>query len=509
MHLAAGDCTRLRARDGLAGASLGLAAVLAASCGAAPAAREGARGPSLSPVRYELAVDEGLERLTQTICSEGPWTTRLVPIHEEGRARLVRADRVAGDGTLTPLPSTEVEGALALPTAALAPDDCVRLVLDLGTAGGGLNGCLRGDGYVSCATSAWVFAAEPWRPASRHRVTLRFPEGLSMSPVLARDADGLYLDERSYRYVGYAAFGRLETRRVPVPGGCASLTAPARSPLGRSPHLEPWIARAGLASAQLTGRATARDAAITALSMPGSARPGSVPVLFGMAGRGVVPSVLLFAAEAPGPEIVDDWTLVHELSHLAVPYVPAEDAWLSEGLATYYQEVLRARAGSQSAEAAWRALDDGLRRGAREGTGRTLREESRAMHASRAYTRVYWAGAALALLLDVELRARGLGSLDARIARVADRRDRTLRADELLRALDDADGSVRALVARWLDDDAFPDVSEAYARLGLARDGASLVLGPERALRDAIMNGRSDLASNGPCPTDLDGPGAE
>jgi hypothetical protein len=501
MHAGASDCTRL-ARAAMASASLGLAALLA-SCGAGPVTRPTETGPSLSPVRYALEVDEGLERMTQTICSEGPWTTRLVPIHEEGRARLLRAERVAPDGTVTALPAVRgASGVSALPTAALAADDCVRLALDVGTAGGGLSGCLRGDGYVVCATSAWVFAAEPWRPSSRHRVTVTLPDGLAMSPVLARDEAGLYLDERSYRYVGYAAFGRLETTHVAVPGGCTSVTVPASSPLGRSPHLEPWIARAGLASAELTGLATARGAAITAISLPGRG-----PVLFGMAGRGVVPSVLLFAAEAPGPELIDDWTLVHELAHLAVPYVSAEDAWLSEGLATYYQEVLRARAGSQSAEAAWRAINEGLRRGAAEGTGRTLREESQAMHATRAYTRVYWAGAALALLVDVELRSRGLGSLDERIARVASRRDRTLSAEALLAELDDVDGTVRALTARWLDDVAFPDVSAAYARLGLSRDGESLVLGAEAGLRGAIMNGRSDLASNGPCPAAPGGPG--
>jgi hypothetical protein len=355
---------------------------------------------------------------------------------------------------------------------------------------------MSGDGFVACATSAFVFAAEPWRPSARHRVTVSLAEGHAASPVFAVDAEGLYLDERSFRYVGYAAFGELQTLAVPVPGGCARLTVPSRSPLRQSPHLEPWIAGAGRAAAHLTGTSTARDAAITVIAL--AARG---PVLFGMAGRGVVPSVLLLAAESPGPEIVGDWTLVHELAHLAVPYVRSEDAWLSEGLATYYQEILRARAGMQSVEAAWRALDDGLRRGAADGTGRSLREESRRMHATRAYTRVYWAGAAIALLVDVTLRARGLGSLDERIARVAPLRDRTLSAEALVEALDASDGTVRELVARWLDDDRFPDVTEAYAALGLSRGPGGLVLGPEAALRAAIMNPRDDLASNGPCPT--------
>lgn len=499
MHGGAGP--RTSRNDHIFGGAVLLLALLA-GCGASSTQRDrapGARAPaaSLSPVRYDLVVDEDLARMRQTVCSEGPWTRQLVPIHAEGRARLVRAERVARDGTTSRI--VPIEGGdppFALPTARLAPDDCVRLELELAASGGGMNGCMAGDGFIVCATSAFVFAAEPWRPTARHRVTVSLAEGHTMSPVFAHDEVGLYLDERSFRYVGYAAFGDLETLAVPVPGGCARLTVPSRSPLRESPHLVPWIARAGLASAQITGLATARDASITAVAL--AARG---PVLFGMAGRGVVPSVLLFATESPGPEIVDDWTLVHELSHLAVPYVPAADAWLSEGLATYYQEVLRARAGMQSAEAAWRAIDDGLRRGAADGTGRSLREESRRMHASRSYTRVYWAGAAIALLIDVALRTRGLGSLDDRIARVSALRDRTLAADALVEALDGGDGVVREVVGRWLDDERFPDVTPAYAALGLVRGPAGLALGGDGALRAAVMNPRGDVASNGTCPT--------
>ncbi len=483
MHLAAFLCTCL------------VTPALAA-CGSAPGARGAGAGASLSPVRYVLAVDESLERMTETVCSEGPWTERLVPIHAEGRQRLVRVRIVRADATIEDLALRAGDGALVIPTARLADGDCVQLVLDLASPGGTTNGCLRGDGFVTCASSAWLFAAEPWRPGARHRVTLSLPEGMSVSPAFARDEAGLYLDERSYRFVGYAAFGRLATLAVPVPGGCTTVTLPTGSPLRQSPYLVPWVARAGLASAQITGTATARDAAITVVPLPSR----GAPVLFGMAGRGVVPSVLVLASEAPGPELVDDWTLVHELSHLAVPYVPSEDAWLSEGLATYYQEVLRARAGSQSPEAAWRAIDDGLRRGASDGTGRTLREESRAMHVSRAYVRVYWAGAAIALLLDVELRRRGLGTLDDRIARVIARRDHRLGAEALLAALDDEHGIVREIASRWLDTERFPETAEAYAALGLARDAGGLRLGPGGALREAIMNPLASVASNGACP---------
>jgi predicted metalloprotease with PDZ domain len=50
-----------------------------------------------------------------------------------------------------------------------------------------------------------------------------------------------------------------------------------------------------------------------------------------------------------------DWVLAHELFHLGVPSMPG-GAWLDEGLATYYEPVLRTRAGLVSEMATWTEL---------------------------------------------------------------------------------------------------------------------------------------------------------
>ena len=96
-------------------------------------------------------------------------------------------------------------------------------------------------------------------------------------------------------------------------------------------------------------------------------------------------------------ELRRDWTATHELSHMLLPYINRGDAWLSEGFASYYQNVLRARAGMLAPEQAWNKLYRGFQRG-RDGTrGRTLAEASRSMGRDRAFMRVYWSGAAIAL----------------------------------------------------------------------------------------------------------------
>ncbi|MCK6549944.1 hypothetical protein L6R52_29190, partial [Myxococcota bacterium] len=91
---------------------------------------------------------------------------------------------------------------------------------------------------------------------------------------------------------------------------------------------------------------------------------GRGPVDFGLVLRGGGPSVTFFVGdEADDASLVGEWVAVHELSHLSMPFVERDAAWLSEGFATYYQNVLRARAGLMSAEAAWTELHEGFARG--------------------------------------------------------------------------------------------------------------------------------------------------
>ena len=132
---------------------------------------------------------------------------------------------------------------------------------------------------------------------------------------------------------------------------------------------------------------------------------GGDPVVFGQAkGIGGNPVVrLLLREDADDASLRRDWVAVHELLHLAMPSIRQEDAWLSEGWATWATEFLRARDGMQTEEEAWREVLRGFERGRRP-TGRTLAEDSRLLHRTHAYMRVYWGGAAIALLLDVDLR---------------------------------------------------------------------------------------------------------
>ena len=140
---------------------------------------------------------------------------------------------------------------------------------------------------------------------------------------------------------------------------------------------------------------------------------GGDPVVFGhVRGRNRPLVRLLLRGDADDASLDRDWVAVHELIHLAMPPIRTEDAWLSEGWATWVTEILRARAGLQTEQEAWTEILRGFERGRRP-TGRTLAEDSRRLGETHAYMRVYWGGAAIALLVDHGLR-RGPGgrSLD-------------------------------------------------------------------------------------------------
>lgn len=113
---------------------------------------------------------------------------------------------------------------------------------------------------------------------------------------------------------------------------------------------------------------------------------------------------LRLGTETSAEQFHDDWVLVHEMVHLAVPRVPRNQSWLQEGLATYVEGVDRARAGLLPAQTLWAAMvhdmPQGLPRSGDEGLDHTP-----------TWGRTYWGGAIFSLLADVKIRQRSGGKL--------------------------------------------------------------------------------------------------
>ena len=170
--------------------------------------------------------------------------------------------------------------------------------------------------------------------------------------------------------------------------------------LKRRQDIEAWLKKYLYALDQMLGGHFSREIQIVAVDVGASGR-SAIP--FGHVVREQGQSVRFYVdQDASLARLTADWTGPHELAHLLLPYVDAR--WISEGFASYYQNVLLARTGEITPQRAWDKYRERFSRAQAEG-----RRVTPASSSSRLLT--YWSGAALALRLDLELRARG-SSLD-------------------------------------------------------------------------------------------------
>src|SRR5260370_28160712 len=98
-------------------------------------------------------------------------------------------------------------------------------------------------------------------------------------------------------------------------------------------------------------------------------------------------------------ELNDDWTLTHEMTHLAFPSMPDPQHWIEEGLATYVEPVARAQTGQLAVAEMWREFMRDMPK------GEPLDGDEGLDH-TPTWGRTYWGGAMFCLLADVKIRER-------------------------------------------------------------------------------------------------------
>lgn len=317
--------------------------------------------------------------------------------------------------------------AVALVDDLAADGPCVRFRLDLARAAARFN-----DRAAAVAAAVDVVIASPdvwlWTsptPAGgrlvftapgRYRAALPFPHAAGDDGDGTAEAQAFHVDPSTWRFLSAAVFGAIRPRGLDVAGARVDVvTLPGERHMVDA-DIDRWLG--GAAAAVATG-AGGRLPFQRAIVLVEPTWGSSVP--FGMVSRGGGPqALLLLGATARIDDVADHWVAVHELSHLLHPPMALEDAWLGEGLASYHQNVLRARAGLITDEQAWAELRDGFERG-RAATSRgpwtvSLQEASRRMRAEGRWLQTYWGGAAVVLWLDVALRRCGGGSVDVLMA---------------------------------------------------------------------------------------------
>lgn len=192
-------------------------------------------------------------------------------------------------------------------------------------------------------------------------------------------------------------------------------------------------------------------------------------------------------------QLLNDWVLVHEMTHLALPDVGEDHGWLSEGLAVYVEGIAREQAGNRSQQDVFaeelRSMPRGLPQPGDRGLDHT-----------RTWGRTYWGGAMFCLLADVKIHRRTdnrLGLQDA--MRAVMRASGGLSSDwpitRVFATADAATGTtvLAGLYARMKDTPVSPDLPALWSKLGVEPDGDTVRLSdtaPLAAVRKAIMQAR-------------------
>lgn len=397
---------------------------------------------------YTVTIFDNFGGARVRVCLEPATMLELVPIDDSaaGQLRGAWSDGTALDTT---------NGRIRLQQASGRP--CV----DYETRFGRSWFRARGSSAVVLSQTQWL-----WRPDP-------FPRELDATVRFILPADGqvslpwpqshaLYFPDASAFFTDtYGVFGSFDRQAFSV-GGTSVVVAR----LGDQPsddEVRRWLGRAVRTVASVDDRFPRDRLHFVLVPVDSPAEQ----VAFGMLRRGGGSSILLLPSlDATVSQLEADWVAIHELSHLWLPRLYSEDRWLSEGIATYLQEVLRARCGLQSADRAWTRLREGFARGRRSGTGRALASESQNMNRTGAYHRVYWAGAAFAFEADVRLRQSSRGEMTllaalGRAQRTSGAEARLVSASVFLEALEEASGAgfIEELGKRYAARSSFPDTT--------------------------------------------------
>ena len=326
----------------------------------------------------------------------------------------------------------------------------------------------------------WNFSA-PWHEVSRAGKSIHF--SIPNTPA---------------NWLANVAFGHFTEERMALAGGQLRVSVLHGADDAQRAKLHAWLSRITRAILSAYDRLPIPDVQVLVFPLTSRGRA----VAFGQSIRGEGNALELLVDPArPASEFDSDWVAVHELSHLMHPYLGDDGSWLSEGLATYYQNVLRARAELLTPAQAWDRMREGFA-DQPASYAETLEESANGMHRSHDFRRVYWSGAAFWLTVDRDLRRDSHNALTLDIA-LSRFRDCCLPAyrrwtpAEFVAKLDALIGvpTVSIRYREFADMRRFPDWEKVYEDLGIRDLGSHLKFDantPSAALRDAIMAPRAE-----------------
>ncbi len=282
-----------------------------------------------------------------------------------------------------------------------------RIDLDqVAQSAGDLDVAMRVGRSMLTTVSTWILRPDPLPDGAPVVVHVETPAGGRFVTGLHKVGDDYTLETQEIRVATYAVFGdfALDKLELPGPGSLGGSGAErSRSELDVATldaHLDApaaerlrWIRESATAVSRFWNGFPVPRALLVVVPVADRHQ-----VLFGKVLPESRPGVILLVGEhARRPEMLDDWILVHELFHIGSPSYVGEGKWLDEGLATYYEPLIRARAGWLTEQQVWsgfaHSMPQGLPAVARKG-----------LESATSYRGVYWGGAIMTLMADVAIR---------------------------------------------------------------------------------------------------------
>jgi len=255
---------------------------------------------------------------------------------------------------------------------------------------------------------SWLLSSreEPVQPL----ITINHPEHIQVSApwalVSRTVSQTVYRSKPTPQYArGFLAIGHLHMRTAYL-GTSRLRLAIITDQEHQANRLEQWLKTMAGTVADLAASFPLPDVQVLVIDMPS----GGEPVPWGQVNRAGGQGVLFVVNSASSDaRLYADWTAAHEFSHLLTPYTPY-DRWLSEGFASYHQNITRLRSGLLDERTAWGKLLAGFERGQKAAD----RADAGVLkHAGRRHNmQMYWGGAVIALKAEVALQQQTQGRMN-------------------------------------------------------------------------------------------------
>ncbi|MCA9708939.1 MAG: hypothetical protein KDK70_24045 [Myxococcales bacterium] len=178
----------------------------------------------------------------------------------------------------------------------------------------------------------------------------------------------------------------------------------------------------------------------------------------------------------------NDWVMVHEMLHAAFPDLTRDHRWMQEGLSTYLEPVVRARAGNTTPADVWRRWTRSMDYG-------RPRPGDRGLDITHTWGRTYWGGALFWLVADVELRKatdnrRSLRDVVRGILAEGGNGRANWSTRRVVEVADEATGTtvLSELYARMAQAPGDVDLDALFAELGVTRVDGEIVLDDDAPL---------------------------